>query len=191
VKEYPGRLVLLGHPLAQTLSPVFQNAALRAAHIPLVYEALDTTPPDLPQVLATLKKRNAAGNVTIPHKVAVHAACDDLTDIARRVGAVNTFWCEAGRLWGDNTDVGGFDAAARRLLGGAIPGARVALLGAGGSAAAASSAAALGVASRSMIGVSEDSDFGPSISNGLSVRMASRSRLVVYQAVTVICLPNR
>jgi shikimate dehydrogenase len=136
VKEYPGRLVLLGHPLTQTVSPVFQNAALRAAHIPLVYEALDTTPPDLPQVLATLKKRNAAGNVTIPHKVAVHAACDDLTDIARRVGAVNTFWCEAGTLWGDNTDVGGFDAAARRLLGGAIPGARVALLGAGGSAAA-------------------------------------------------------
>jgi shikimate dehydrogenase len=86
--------------------------------------------------LRELKKISGAGNVTIPHKVAVHDRCDELTDLAARVGAVNTFWFESGRLHGDNTDVGGFDAAAHALLGGEPSGARVALFGAGGAAAA-------------------------------------------------------
>jgi shikimate dehydrogenase len=56
------------------------------------------------------------------------------------VGAVNTFWFEEGKLHGDNTDVGGFDAAARALLGGEPASARVVVLGAGGAAAAVLSA---------------------------------------------------
>ena len=132
----PGRLVLLGHPVSHSLSPVFQNAALRAARIPLTYEAIDVAPRDLRVLLRELKAANAAGNVTIPHKIAVHASCDELTDLAVRVGAVNTFWFEAGKLHGDNTDVGGFDAAARALLGGETRATRVALLGSGGAAAA-------------------------------------------------------
>ena len=132
----PGRLVLLGHPVGHSLSPVFQNAALKAAKIPLVYEALDVSGRELRRVIRELRDSNAAGNVTIPHKLAVHDLCDDLTDLAAKVGAVNTFWMESGKLHGDNTDVGGFEAAARALLGGEPVGARVLLLGAGGAAAA-------------------------------------------------------
>src|SRR2546423_10137985 len=128
--EYPGRLVLLGHPVSHSLSPTFQNAALRAAKIPLEYEALDVTKSGLHALLRDLKKVSAAGNVTIPHKFSVAERCDELTDVAARVGAVNTFWFEAGRLHGDNTDVRGFDAAARALLGGEPTGARVVLFGA-------------------------------------------------------------
>ena len=136
MSELPGRLVLLGHPVDHSLSPVFQNAALRAAGIPLTYEALDVPSRELRVLLRQLKAQNAAGNVTIPHKVSVHASCDELTDIAARVGAVNTFWFESGRLHGDNTDVGGFEAAAKALLGGDPTDARVVLLGSGGAAAA-------------------------------------------------------
>jgi shikimate dehydrogenase len=132
----PGRLVLLGHPVAHSLSPIFQNAALRAAGMSLLYEAVDVAPRDLLPLLKKLKDLGVAGNVTIPHKVKVHASCDELTDIAKRVGAVNTFWFESGRLCGDNTDVGGFDAAARALLGGETDGARIVVLGSGGAAAA-------------------------------------------------------
>ena len=132
----PGRLVLLGHPVAHSLSPIFQNAALRAAGIPLLYEAVDVLPRDLRALLKKLKDLGVAGNVTIPHKTAVHASCDELTDVAKRVGAVNTFWFESGRLYGDNTDVGGFDAAARALVGGETVGARIVVLGSGGAAAA-------------------------------------------------------
>lgn len=136
MNELPGRLVLLGHPVAHSLSPRFQNAALKAAAIPLVYEAVDVPPRELRVLLRQLKNLNAAGNVTIPHKLAVHASCDELTDIAARVGAVNTFWFESGRLHCDNTDVGGFEASAKALLGGDPLDARVVLLGSGGAAAA-------------------------------------------------------
>jgi shikimate dehydrogenase len=136
-----GRLVLLGHPVAHSLSPRFQNAALRAAGLALAYEALDVAPDALDDALAALAVQRAAGNVTVPHKERVARACAVLTPRAARVGAVNTFWHDAaGRLIGDNTDVRGFDAAARALVD---PDARptgVALVGAGGSAAAVAAA---------------------------------------------------
>lgn len=133
----PGRLVLLGHPLGHTLSPIFQNAALRAAGIPLVYEALDVPRSALSDTLTQLRRARAAGNVTIPYKEDVYRNCDRLSDVARIVGAVNTFWTAVdGALVGDNTDVHGFRAAAELLLGAAPAEARIALLGAGGAAAA-------------------------------------------------------
>ena len=132
----PGRLVLLGHPVAHSASPRFQNAALRAAGIPLVYEALDVRPEQLDATLEALAQVNGAGNVTIPHKESVAARCVELTPIARRCGAVNVFWHRHGALFGDNTDVAGVDVVANALLQGQRAGARVALLGAGGAAAA-------------------------------------------------------
>lgn len=124
-----------------SLSPIFQNAALKAANIPLVYEVLDVTPAALRGAMRRLRSARAAGNVTIPHKIAVHDLCDTLTDLAAKVGAVNTFWFGAGKLHGDNTDVAGFDAAARALVGNDVTKSRVVLLGAGGSAAAVLAAA--------------------------------------------------
>jgi shikimate dehydrogenase len=132
----PGRLVLLGHPVAHSLSPHFQNAALDSAGIALRYEALDVPPGRLATTLAMLARERAAGNVTIPHKLAVAAACRRLSAVAQRVGAVNTFWHEDGALVGDNTDVAGFEAMARLLLGARPPDRRVLLMGAGGAAAA-------------------------------------------------------
>jgi shikimate dehydrogenase len=119
-----------------SLSPRFQNAALRAAGIPLTYEALDVPPGELAGVLAQLREVRGAGNVTLPHKAAVAAACDRQTLIAKRTGSVNTFWCESGNLIGDNTDVAGFRALATSVLGRPPRDAIIALLGAGGGAAA-------------------------------------------------------
>jgi shikimate dehydrogenase len=129
-------MVLLGHPVTQSVSPRFQNAALRAAGIPLTYEALDVEPSRLDAVLAELREQNAAGNVTIPHKEVIAARCTRLEPLAARCGAVNVFWHEGGELVGDNSDVGGADVIMRALLGQQVAGARVALVGAGGSASA-------------------------------------------------------
>lgn len=132
----PGRLVLLGHPVSQSLSPKFQNAALVDAGLPLRYEAIDVEPSRFEIVLAELKAEGVAGNVTAPFKERTHDACDRLTPLAERVGAVNTFWVDDdGALVGDNTDVGGFDATARTLLGVDSNGIAVGVLGAGGAAA--------------------------------------------------------
>lgn len=133
----PGRLVLLGHPVSHSLSPIFQNAALAAAGIDLRYETMDVAPEELGGALSLLAAERAAGNVTIPHKQRVREACASVTPLAERVGATNVFWTgDDGRLTGDNTDVGGFDAAVRALLGDAPRDITVGVLGAGGAAAA-------------------------------------------------------
>lgn len=134
--DQPERLVLLGHPVAHSISPRFQNAALRAAGIALDYQLLDVTPQNLSATLALLALEHAAGNVTVPHKEQVARHCVRLMPLAARVGAVNVFWHEDGQLVGDNSDVGGAEVMLRALLGTALPGARLALVGAGGSAAA-------------------------------------------------------
>lgn len=150
--EYPKRLVLLGHPVSHSLSPIFQDAALKSAGLQATYDALDVTSEALPRVLKELARASVAGNVTIPHKETMAAACNRLTEIAARVGAVNTFWHEKGKLVGDNTDVSGARAAIAYVLQATLTPAnvsteivpvtvagqplRVAILGAGGAAAA-------------------------------------------------------
>jgi shikimate dehydrogenase len=130
------RLVLLGHPVSHSLSPKFQNAALEAADLPHRYEALDVPPADLVGVLRSLCEEGAAGNVTVPHKEAAFAACDETTAQAQRVRAVNTFAARDGRLVGHNTDIEGVKVAVEALVGSAPQGTLVGVIGAGGAAAA-------------------------------------------------------
>lgn len=132
----PRRLVLLGRSLGHSFSPRFQNAALVHAGILVTYEVLDIPASALDATLETLARDDAAGNVTIPYKERVFDACDRLTTIAQRAGAVNTFWFERGELVGDNTDVGGFNAAIETLLGTPPRNRTVGVLGAGGAAGA-------------------------------------------------------
>ncbi|MDQ6831428.1 MAG: shikimate dehydrogenase [Gemmatimonadota bacterium] len=134
----PERLVLLGSPVDHSLSPVFQNAALRSAGLQKIhYDAIDVSPPHLASTLAALRDERAAGNITLPHKEAAYALCDFCLPEAVRAGAVNTFWSTTqGELFGTNTDIGGFDNTARQLLGDAHADAKIALLGAGGAARA-------------------------------------------------------
>jgi len=135
----PTQLFLLGHPVAHSLSPLFQQAALDAAGFAVPYTARDTVPGALAATLQELADSGAAGNVTIPHKEAVAEACARLTAVAQQVGAVNTFWHdERGALVGHNTDVAGSYAAMLAVLPASVrtdAPMRVALLGAGGSAA--------------------------------------------------------
>jgi shikimate dehydrogenase len=138
------RLLLLGHPVSHSLSPRIQNAALEAAGIHGRYEALDIEPEAFESTLTRLRLPHVGGNVTVPFKERMRDACDAVSALARRAGAVNTWWVDAdGQLYGDNTDVPGFDAAVRELLGAdqAPRDLSVGVLGAGGAAAAVLAAA--------------------------------------------------
>lgn len=147
----PSRLVLLGSDVGSSLSPIFQRAALAAAGIPLSYEAVSVRPEGLASTIEEIRTARIAGNVTRPHKAAFHDACDVLTPIAERVGAVNTFWVSDGQLHGDNTDVDGFDFAARELLVDNTADIEVLLLGAGGAAAGVLAAVERWQSARAMI----------------------------------------
>jgi shikimate dehydrogenase len=132
----PRRLVLLGHPVGHSLSPRLQSAALVRAGIRLSYDAIDVEPARFAEIFRAMVSECAGGNVTIPFKTQAFAMCASRTDTATRTGAVNTFWVEDGTVCGDNTDVGGFDAAFRDFWGDAPRGLTVAVVGAGGAASA-------------------------------------------------------
>jgi shikimate dehydrogenase len=129
-------IALLGDPVGHSLSPLFQNAAFRAAGLDGVYLALTCTEADFPGLLRGVARAGGAGNVTLPHKELAARIADERTAAVTRTGACNTFWYSEGRIWGDNTDVDGFTHAAQVLLAGSITGATVLLLGAGGAARA-------------------------------------------------------
>lgn len=130
------RVVLIGTPIARSLSPAFQNAAFRAAGIDAHYGLAEITPDALPATIAALRGADWLGaNVTIPYKEAVLPLMDTASDEARAVGAVNTVINRNGTLHGANSDVPGF-AAALREAGVDVAGQTAFMLGAGGSARA-------------------------------------------------------
>ena len=78
------------------------------------------------------KKDFSAVNVTIPYKETVIPYLDEISDIAKRIGAVNTVVNKNGRLYGYNTDYYGMKALIERV-GIEISGKKVLVLGTGGT----------------------------------------------------------
>ena len=114
------KVALLGHPVSHSLSPQMQNAAFAAVGLDWRYEARDVEDPVA--AVAQLRDEGFVGaNVTIPHKRAVVAACDEAEG-----DAVNTLVFRDGRVLGFNTD--------KDILAG-IHATRACLIGAGGAAA--------------------------------------------------------
>jgi shikimate dehydrogenase len=132
---YPALYGLLGFPLGHTLSPRIHQAALAALNLPGTYVALPVPADRLAGAMAGVRAWRLPGlSVTIPHKVAVMDYLDDVTPLARRIGAVNTLYWEGERLLGDNTDYAGFRASLPAID---LAGQDVTVLGAGGAARAA------------------------------------------------------
>lgn len=130
-------IALLGDPVEHSLSPAFQNAALRATGLDAVYVALRCDAASLAGLLRGIARAGGAGNVTVPHKEAAARLVERRTEAVELTGACNTFWSDGEEIWGDNTDVAGFRAAVHSLLGAPPAGARVVVIGAGGAARAA------------------------------------------------------
>ena len=128
---------VIGFPLKRSLSPVFQQAALDHLKLDIRYEAWPTSGDNLSAAIQGLRAPEWLGaNVTIPHKEAVLPLLDEVDDLCRRVGAVNTIVNRKGKLYGHNTDVAGFLRALREDGGFDPAGGRVLVAGAGGAARA-------------------------------------------------------
>lgn len=137
------RLAVLGDPVAHSLSPRFQRAALAALGLAGSYEAIRCSAEDLPARLAALAAAGYRGlNLTAPLKerawqLLAPAAASASAETAL-LRAVNTLRLEPDGRWAlHNSDLEGFRQAADGLVRGGLRGQRVFLLGAGGAARAA------------------------------------------------------
>ncbi len=131
------RVVLIGHPVAHSLSGAMQQAAFDDRGIDARYELWDRAPIALAEAITELRGDEFLGaNVTIPHKERVVPMMDKLTEEAQSIGAVNTITREGKRLVGHNTDAPGFKVALDRLVGKQKMPRMAVVLGAGGGARA-------------------------------------------------------
>src|SRR4051794_24648240 len=134
----PKQVVLIGHPVAHSLSGVLQQGLFDALAIDAEYELRDTPLIELPETIAALRGDEYLGaNVTFPYKDRVLSMVDRLAEEAQQTGAVDTVTREASRLVGHNTDVVGFRVALDALVGRQKMPKTAVILGAGGGARAA------------------------------------------------------
>ena len=132
------RVVLIGHPVAHSLSGAMQQAAFDELGIDATYELWDRDPDRARRRRSPSCARDdfLGANVTIPHKERVVPLVDRLTEEAHATGAVNTITREGKRLIGHNTDVPGFKVALDQLVGKQKMPRQAVVLGAGGGARA-------------------------------------------------------
>ncbi len=126
---------LLGHGIAYSASPAMMSAAFAALHLPHRYMLADVPAAEVATAVSRLRERDSGGaNVTVPHKTTVAALMDDVSDVARAAGAVNTVVREGDRLIGHNTDMPATVEAIERLCPDGVGHALI--LGAGGASRA-------------------------------------------------------
>lgn len=144
-----------GSPIAHSASPAMHNAAFTALGLNWRYLAFEVDPKNLRAAIEGAKAMNFVGlNLTVPHKLLALEIVDALDDSAKTFGAVNTIRFEgrnADGAWlplresigtdepleirahGFNTDAVAIAQTLREDLGLELRGAKVILLGAGGT----------------------------------------------------------
>jgi shikimate dehydrogenase len=129
----PIRLGVFGDPVAHSLSPQMQNAALRACEIDLQYARFHIRANELRSALLFLRKLDFVGiNLTVPHKIAAFTQIEEADESATRAGAANTIRVRDEKLIASNTDGEGFLRAVRTEFSIDLRDLRVMIIGAGG-----------------------------------------------------------
>lgn len=133
-------LGIIGYPVGHSRSPLMHNTVLslhglNAAYLPFEVQDAGEFITDFVRPQTKKFAWNFRGlSVTIPHKLAVIPYLDSVDTTAKAIGAVNTIVINGGKLNGFNTDIVGAMKPLEELV--ELRDARVAVLGAGGSARA-------------------------------------------------------
>lgn len=134
----PAKIAVIGHPVKHSASPRMHQPALDEAGIDARYVAIDLEPGQVAEAFTRMRELGFIGcNITVPHKFDALAACDEIDEAARVLGAVNTIRFDADAIRGTNTDGYGFEQALRESLGVELAGRSIFIAGAGGGAGGA------------------------------------------------------
>ncbi|MFZ2949951.1 MAG: shikimate dehydrogenase [Desulfuromonadaceae bacterium] len=190
---------VIGNPIGHSMSPAIHNAALDLLNLDYVYVAFKVE--DVKNALSGMKAlTNFRGlSVTIPHKMEVIKYVDEINDLDRSIGSINTVINENGKLIGMGTDGPG---ALKALVdaGVVLQGKNVAMVGSGGVARAIAFTLAqkAGVGKISLLDIDEnmlqglaqdlksgtDADIESFVSNDASI-----AKVMSYADIIVNCTP--
>jgi len=128
------RYGVVGYPVSHSRSPVIHRLFALQTKQNIQYELLQVAPEKLEQAVRQFQRTGGKGlNITVPHKQPVSRICDQLSERASAVGAVNTLAFQDNEIFGDNTDGIGLLRDLAVNLGINLEGANVLILGAGGA----------------------------------------------------------
>lgn len=128
------RYCVFGNPIGHSKSPLIHRLFAAQTGQALGYEALLAPLDDFAGSARAFFAEGLGANVTVPFKEEAFRLADQLTERARRAGAVNTLKkLDDGRLLGDNTDGAGLTRDLQVNAGFSLAGKRILLLGAGGA----------------------------------------------------------
>ncbi len=130
-----GLCALIGNPVAHSMSPAIHNRAFAELGLDYVYVAFRVE--DVRGAVAGMRALTSfrGMSVTIPHKVSIIEHLDEVAEVDRGIGSINTVVNDGGRLKGIGSDGPG----ALKALGDAgvrVAGKNVTILGSGGAARA-------------------------------------------------------
>jgi len=140
--EVQKRFGVIGYPIKHSMSAFMHNAVFKELGLPYSYKKFEVAPEKLGEFVNGEGAKLDGFNATIPHKVALLKYMDEIDDLARLIGAVNTvkIWHEKMEDGNERIRKKGFNTdaiACIRVLkenGIDAKGLRVLLLGAGGAA---------------------------------------------------------
>lgn len=130
------KAAVIGFPVKHSWSPTIHNYWIKEHGISGEYEKIEVHPNDLKSLVISKKEQGFSGlNITIPHKEKVTEICDELSESARILQAVNLITFKNNIIYGDNTDGGGFVESLKEDFPDInLSSLRIGILGAGGAA---------------------------------------------------------
>ena len=126
------KYLVIGNPIAHSLSPKLHNNWLRQNNINAKYEKNKLDTQEIESLIENIRQKKIAGcNVTVPYKKTVIPYLDKLSLEAEQTQSVNTIAFDGNNLVGYNTDIFGFTKAIENLDF-SIKDKNILILGAGG-----------------------------------------------------------
>jgi len=128
------KYLVIGNPIEHSLSPKLHNYWIKKNNLDAVYNKKQLNENDIEGIINEVKNGKIDGiNVTVPFKKSVISFLDQLTPLAKETRSVNTIFKKDNKVFGDNTDVGGF-MQSLEYINYNVKNKKVFILGAGGVA---------------------------------------------------------
>ena len=126
------KYIVIGNPIEHSLSPKLHNHWIRENNIDAIYDKKQLNENDIEAIINEVKNDKINGiNVTIPFKKSIIPYLDQLTLIAKEAQSVNTIFKKDNKVFGGNTDIGGFEYGLKHINYD-VKNKKVFILGAGG-----------------------------------------------------------
>lgn len=129
------KYAVIGNPINHSKSPQIHHMFAQQAEDEIMYEALLSPIDEFKETVEAFRKGGGMGlNVTVPFKQEAWELADELSDYAKRAGAVNTLvFHQNGTIYGTNTDGIGMVRDLVENHQSLLQGKRILILGAGGA----------------------------------------------------------